>query len=93
MDEARAQNYELALSDYQAGMKYKDIAEKYGVTINTVKSWKTRYRWSKDKKKYRSCCGRRQAGDGQPRPDGQAATFLFALCPVFQRNEGVSESI
>lgn len=51
MDEARAQNYELALSDYQAGMKYKDIAEKYGVTINTVKSWKTRYRWSKDKKK------------------------------------------
>ena len=32
-------------------MKYKDIAEKYGVTINTVKSWKTRYRWSKDKKK------------------------------------------
>lgn len=30
------------------GMKYKDIAEKYGVTINTVKSWKTRYKWSKD---------------------------------------------
>lgn len=31
-------------------MKYKDIAAKYGVTINTVKSWKTRYGWSKDKK-------------------------------------------
>lgn len=29
-------------------MKYKDIAEKYGVTINTVKSWKTRYKWSRD---------------------------------------------
>lgn len=49
MDEARALNYELALIDYQSGMKYKDIAEKYGVTINTVKSWKTRYGWSKDK--------------------------------------------
>ena len=51
MDEIRAPNYELALLAYQTGMKYKDIAEKYGVTINPVKSWKTRYQWSKDKKK------------------------------------------
>lgn len=51
MNEVRAPNYELALIDYQSGMKYKDIAEKHGVTINTVKSWKTRYKWSKDKKK------------------------------------------
>lgn len=51
MDEIRAPNYELALLDYQTGMKYKDIAEKYGVAINTVKSWKTRYQWSKDNKK------------------------------------------
>lgn len=28
-------------------MKYKDIATKYGVTINTVKSWKQRYAWNK----------------------------------------------
>jgi len=40
---------ELAEQDYLNGMKYKDIAEKYGVTINTVKSWKTRYKWSRDK--------------------------------------------
>ncbi len=32
------------------GMKYKDIAEKYSVSINTVKSWKSRYGWSKLKK-------------------------------------------
>ena len=44
-------NYELAEQDYMNGMKYKEIAEKYGVTINTVKSWKTRYGWSKDGKK------------------------------------------
>ena len=31
-----------------AGMKYKDIADKYGTTINTVKSWKKRYAWSRD---------------------------------------------
>jgi len=39
---------ELAYRDYLKGMKYKDIAEKYGVTLNTVKSWKTRYKWSRD---------------------------------------------
>ena len=37
-------------SDYVAGMKYKDIAAKYGVSINTVKSWKKRYAWSRNKK-------------------------------------------
>lgn len=49
--EVKATNAELAYQDYLKGMKYKEIAEKYGVTINTVKSWKTRYKWSKDSKK------------------------------------------
>lgn len=39
--------YELAEIDYAAGMKYKDLAAKYGVSINTVKSWKVRYKWSR----------------------------------------------
>jgi phage terminase small subunit len=51
LSEVRAPNYELAEKDYMGGMKYKDIAEKYSVSINTVKSWKTRYKWSKDNKK------------------------------------------
>lgn len=41
------ENHELAYIDYKQGMKYKEIAEKYGVTINTVKSWKTRHWGSK----------------------------------------------
>lgn len=41
-------NYELAEKDYKLGMKYKEIADKYGVTINTVKSWKQRYNWTRD---------------------------------------------
>ena len=40
-------NYELAELDYINGMKYKEIAEKHNVSINTVKSWKTRYGWNK----------------------------------------------
>ncbi len=51
MNEGINQNYELAEIDYMAGMKYKDIAQKYGVTLNTVKSWKVRYGWEKDKSK------------------------------------------
>lgn len=41
-----------AEKDYLAGMKYKDIAEKYEVSINTVKSWRQRNGWSRspDKK-------------------------------------------
>ena len=31
-----------AEADYMSGMKYKDIAEKYNVSLNTVKSWKKR---------------------------------------------------
>ncbi len=50
MGNNKSPTYELAEQDYIVGMKYKDIAEKYGVSINTVKSWKSRYGWSKDKK-------------------------------------------
>lgn len=42
------ENYEKAEQDYMDGMKYKDIAEKYGTTINTVKSWKKRYGWNRE---------------------------------------------
>ncbi|MFK4380140.1 uncharacterized protein YjcR [Bacillus sp. RC218] len=41
------QKHELAQEDYMQGMKYKDIAEKRDVSINTVKSWKTRYKWNR----------------------------------------------
>lgn len=40
-------NRDLAYKDYMEGMKYKDIAEKYNVSMATVKSWKTRYKWDR----------------------------------------------
>ncbi|SCC13520.1 terminase small subunit [Weissella bombi] len=40
---------EQAKQDYLAGMKYKDIADKYDVSVNTIKSWKRRYEWVRDK--------------------------------------------
>lgn len=32
-----------AYTDYRRGMKYKEIAEKYGVSLSAVKSWASRY--------------------------------------------------
>lgn len=40
--------HEQAERDYMLGMKYKDIAIKHGVTINTVKSWKKRHGWKRE---------------------------------------------
>lgn len=40
------EKWELAYKDYLRGYKYKDIAERHGVSINTVKSWKSR-KWNK----------------------------------------------
>ena len=48
------ENYEKAEQDYMGGMKYKDIAEKYGTTINTVKSWKKRYGWNREEGAHKS---------------------------------------
>ena len=45
------EKHELAFEDYKNGMNQKEIAKKYGTTINTVKSWSRRYEWSKKKKK------------------------------------------
>jgi phage terminase small subunit len=40
-------DHEQAQKDYMAGMKYRELAEKYQVSINTIKSWKQRYGWNK----------------------------------------------
>jgi uncharacterized protein YjcR len=39
--------HKAAEQDYLQGMKYKEIAEKFGVSINTVKSWKQRHGWDR----------------------------------------------
>lgn len=44
-----AEKFVQAEKDYVKGMKYKDIADKYQVSLNTVKSWKKRYGWIRNK--------------------------------------------
>ena len=61
------ENYEKAEQDYMGGMKYKDIAEKYETTINTVKSWKKRYGWSRKEGAPKSKKVCTQKGKGAPK--------------------------
>ena len=65
---SETQNYILAEKDYMAGMKYKDIAAKYGATLNTVKSWKVRYGWNKKgvHTKSEKVCTQKKKHGGQP---------------------------
>ena len=74
------ENYEKAEQDYMAGMKYKDIAEKYGTTINTVKSWKKRYAWSRGEGAHKAekVCTQKSKGAPKkeaPIDDGTKATL------------------
>ena len=79
---------ERAYNDYQKGMKYKDIAGKYHVSINTVKSWKQRNDWQRKKGAHKKKKGApflndnakgNRGGPGAPVGSHNAATHgLFA---------------
>lgn len=51
----KEQNYEKAEVDYKKGKSYKEIAEKYCVKLNTVKSWKRRYDWNRESTQKKVC--------------------------------------
>lgn len=76
---------DLAKGDYLNGMKYQDIADKYQVSINTIKSWVKRYNWSDEKKKrgaHKSKKGaplnnKNAAGHGPPKENKNAEKHGF----------------
>lgn len=74
--------HERALLDYQDGMKYQEIAAKYKVALSTVKSWKTRYKWQREKSTRTKSKGRKVGGQprninalGSKGPVGKANAF------------------
>jgi len=56
-ERAKLTNSEKAYKDYIEGMAYQEIANKYGVALNTVKSWQKRYKWTRERKKKTGCKG------------------------------------
>lgn len=92
-DDIVAEKHKLAEKDYVKGLKYKEIAEKHGISINTVKSWKQRHGWTRKKgapkiksvhtKKKGAPKGRKNAignkGGSAPKGNSNAVTHgLFA---------------
>ena len=57
-------------NDYYSGMQYKDLAEKYDVSINTIKSWKLRYGW--DRKNHEKCAHKKDKRVHTKKSDDQA---------------------
>ena len=74
---------EKAYNDYVKGLKYKEIAKKYGVSVNTVKSWQRRYGWKREKGAHKKTgapfFNTNAVGAGAPVGNQNAATHgLFA---------------
>ena len=74
---------EKAYNDYVKGLKYKEIAKKYGVSVNTVKSWQRRYGWKREKGAHKKTgapfFNTNAVGAGAPARNQNAATHgLFA---------------
>lgn len=80
-----------AHADYVKGMKYKEIAEKYGISVNTIKSWRQRNNWQRKELKKGAPKGKKGApfsngnavgncgGPGGPERNQKAVTHgLFA---------------
>lgn len=63
-----------AQHDYELGMKYKDIAAKYDVSFNTVKSWRSRYGWTR--KGAKRGCTKKQKRVQPKTPTGAAIERL-----------------
>ena len=64
-----------AFEDWKKKMKYQQIADKYGVSLSTVKSWASRY-WKKEKiatkKGAKPQTGKEKVATGAGRPEGQS---------------------
>lgn len=42
------EKHELAHIDYKAGMTYKELAKKYGVSVGTINNWQKKYSWHRE---------------------------------------------
>lgn len=78
-----------AFVDYKRGMKYKEIAEKYGVSLSAVKSWASRY-WKKEscnpKEKKLQAKKKKVATRGAPEGNQNAVGNKGGAAPVGNKN-------
>ena len=77
---------DLAYKDYLAGMKYKDIAEKYNVSINTVKSWQKRNGWTRKEGAQTKKGAHKKSGVGAPKGNKNAVGNKGGGAPLGNKN-------
>ncbi len=75
---------EKVKQDYLKGMKQKEIASKYDISLNTLKSWIKRYNWASEKKKGAPInkrgapfSNKNSVGHGAPKENKNAEKFGF----------------
>ncbi|MCM3747442.1 phage terminase small subunit [Paenibacillus pasadenensis] len=76
--------HKKAEADYKRGMKYKEIAEKYSVSLNTVKSWKQRHGWERQKGAHKE--DRVHTSKGAPPGNKNAVGNRGGAAPARNRN-------
>lgn len=74
-----------AKADYENGMKYREIAEKYSVTMNTVKSWRSRHGWTRGAPKTEKGAPKKQK-PGAPKNNRYAAGNSGGSAPKRNKN-------
>ena len=82
---------DLAYEAYKAGMKYKDIAEKYGVSLSAVKTWASRY-WNKAAGEKVATAAKKVAAKKKLQPKQVADTNIDqVLIETIEENDRLTE--
>ncbi len=100
MSEQEKTDRERVKRDYLSGMKIKEISEKYNLSVNTLKSWIKRYRWTEEKRgapeKKRGAPrnNTNAAGAGAPKGNTNAVKHgLFARCMPDDESRQIFEEV
>lgn len=89
-------NYEKAYKDYKRGMSYKEIAAKYNVSLDAVRSWKTRHfnRMAKEEEEAEAArCAQKAHYDAHHLNSKQAAELIQAATEPAEDGRGQNSTI
>lgn len=81
--------------EYEAGAKYKDLAAKYGISANTIKSWRSREKWVRKKNatiQKREGAGVAPEFDVGPIEDYELTDKQKAFCDAYLRSFNATQS-
>lgn len=84
---------ELVKQDYLKGMKYKDLASKYNISINNIKGWVKRYSWAKEKGVQNKGTVNEQKGTCRKRVQLDKKEEVLTLAAVGKSKNAISKKV